>query len=332
MPERVQTGRAVKGRLRHLWLVVVIVLAAAELGYVFSSRQTPVYQATTSVVVGGVLQNSDLTKDDLDASQQLALVYADAVSRQPVLAGLVQELGLETSWQHLRGLVSAAVAPNDPQLIEITVTAPTPQAAKDIAGAVPGQLVALGPGAGNQEANQVQSFVRSQLAVLQQDIARAQSEIAKLRQRAIVSSPQDKRRLEAEITRQRRLINSGQRNYSSLLSSVAAQGTPNSIETLVPAEADPNPVSPNVTRTTILAGAAGTFLAFCLLYLLEFRTTRRRTGPVIARDAPTEPVTTHPYGSRSPDPEAASGNSEPPDDVGGGRWARRRAERQARSG
>jgi capsular polysaccharide biosynthesis protein len=319
----------VKDGLGYWLLLVPIVIGVTELGYLISSQQTPVYQATTSVVVGGVLQNSDLTKDDLDASQQLALVYADAVSREPVLAGLVKETRLKTSWQSLRGMVQAAVSPNDPQLIDITAEASTPHVAKEVADAVPGQLVALGPGKDNQAAGRVQSFVRSQLTALQQDIARAQAEIAKLRKRAIAASPQNKRRFEAEIATQRRLINSGQGNYSSLLSSVAAQGTPNSIQTLVPAEVDPHPVSPNVTRSTILAGAIGIILAFSLIYPLQLRTTRRRTDSANVRDAPTDPIASNPNGSPPPPPKAVSGNSEPVAEEAGRRWARGGAERRA---
>ena len=133
MSQRVELRTIVVATLRRWWLVVPLTLFAAGVAFAVSLSITPVYRASTSVLVGGGLDDTSVSADDIDVSEHLTLTYADMVGRQPVLQGVVDSLGLRTTWQQLRTRVHGELVPGNTELIVITADGPSTQEATGIA-------------------------------------------------------------------------------------------------------------------------------------------------------------------------------------------------------
>lgn len=58
--------------LRRWWLIVMTIIAAAT-DYLISIRQTSIYQATTTILIGQTIQSADLNRTDIQTSEALAL-------------------------------------------------------------------------------------------------------------------------------------------------------------------------------------------------------------------------------------------------------------------
>ena len=93
--------------LKWWWLIVLLTVVAAATSYAVSLRETAVYQATTTLMVGQSIRSVDLDRGDILTSQILARTYADMARRQPVLHGVVERLSLNDSWRGLRKRVAA---------------------------------------------------------------------------------------------------------------------------------------------------------------------------------------------------------------------------------
>ncbi|MGO2559572.1 polysaccharide biosynthesis tyrosine autokinase [Brachybacterium sp.] len=128
--------------LRKLWWVVVIggVLGAAgSLGY--SSLQTPLYTATSSLHFS-ITQGSSATDLNQGASytQSQMLSYAQLVEGSLVLQPVIDDLDLETTPSELSRSISVSI-PRDTSTMKITATATDPQRAADLAAASSEHLI-----------------------------------------------------------------------------------------------------------------------------------------------------------------------------------------------
>ncbi len=83
---------------KWLWLVVLCALAAGSVAYVVSKKSTPIYQASTKLLVNQASTASQLSPGytDILSSQQLARTYANLLADGPVVEGMAQRLGLPT--------------------------------------------------------------------------------------------------------------------------------------------------------------------------------------------------------------------------------------------
>lgn len=119
---------------RWAWLLLLGLLLGAAGGFYGSSYQTPVYQASTRLLVmrPPLEQSSDLTYySDL----QLVQTYIQLLTTQPVLDGASARLGYEVRKSQI------AVKQNqETQIIVLTVEDTNPQRAADIANVLLGVL------------------------------------------------------------------------------------------------------------------------------------------------------------------------------------------------
>src|SRR5215218_3184648 len=128
----------------HLWLLVFLSSLAAVLGLLISRSQTPVYQATTTLLVRQFMQSSNVNRIDIQTSTDVAKTYADIALRQPILSEVVETLKLDQTWQELKKQVKVK-AIEGTQLLEVTAEANSPATARAIADNVASQLFAISP-------------------------------------------------------------------------------------------------------------------------------------------------------------------------------------------
>lgn len=91
---------------------------------------TPKYSSSATMLVLPKEENTTATSQ-LQAGTQLAKDYAVLITSRPVLEEVIDNLGLDMSYEQLSGSVTVN-NPQDTRLLQITVENPDPSAAKDI--------------------------------------------------------------------------------------------------------------------------------------------------------------------------------------------------------
>ena len=255
---------------RRWWVVALGVAAAAAIGYIASRAQTPVYEATTTLIVGGSIQTLNLDLRDIETSQLLARTYADIARRQPVLQATIDALNLGVPWSSLKSRVHVNLI-GDTRLLEIVVEAQSPEEAKAIADEIARQLILQSPTAGqSQESVADREFVRQRLKALQANIEAGQVKLQQLEtQVANTSLVDEKQALQTEINDLERLIANWQSNYIDLLPFAEEPQKSNYLALVEAAQADPDPVRPRTLLNTFLAGVVGFTLAVGVVVLKE---------------------------------------------------------------
>jgi capsular exopolysaccharide synthesis family protein len=269
---------------KWLWLIVASVLVATVFGYLGTLQMPRVYQATTTVMVGQVLEQPDPNAQDLYLSQQLAQTYADMVRRRPILEGVDEALGL--GYVPSAANVSARQVPGT-QLLEIAVRDTHAERAMYIANGIAHQLILQSPtGAGEELERRV--FVQAQLKDLESRIQETQGEIDEEQTRlGSANSARAIQQYQANIAALGQKLSTYQSTYASLLQTL--QGGVNYISVIEPATTPTVPISPRVGMTVMLASAIGLILAVGGAFLIEYLDDTIKTPDDVTRttDLPT---------------------------------------------
>ncbi|NJN15535.1 MAG: polysaccharide biosynthesis tyrosine autokinase [Oscillochloris sp.] len=83
---------------RWLWMIVLFSAIGGTLGYFYSSSQTPMYSASTLVMVNqdqGVYSRPSPTLEDLRARERLSMTIMELMSVRPVLAQAISTSGID---------------------------------------------------------------------------------------------------------------------------------------------------------------------------------------------------------------------------------------------
>lgn len=250
---------------RWLWLIILGTVLAAGSAYVTSRYTVPVYSASTMLLISpskAVVMDTTV----LPNSDRLAATYAELLGRQPVLAEVINRLGLETTVEALARSVSVSPVRNT-QLIQLTVEDTDPARAASIANAIPQIFI--------QQNYDLQSrrFADSK-AGLQRQIDTTQTEINALQDRIKVLEAASVPDLN-ELDRQRRDLQALQNSYASFSKSfedLRLEEAKQLDTLLVTEEARPpsRPVRPKTAQNTLLAAVVGMILALSVAYLVEY--------------------------------------------------------------
>jgi len=257
--------------LRWWWLMLLSTLLAVGAGYFFSQRQTPVYQATTILIVGQTIQSTELTSSDILTSERLARTYADMARLQPVLQSVVEAISLKDTWQGLRSRVS--VSPRrDTQLLDITVEASSPEEARVTADELARQLIRLSPSAlQDQQRSDSQRFASQRLESLRAKIEGGQARLDELEEAMEEPlSAQQVQEIQDEINTLESLVAGWENNYAQLLSLVQSEKSPNYLAVVQPAQASSSPIRPRVHQDTLMAAVVGLLLSVGVIFLVEY--------------------------------------------------------------
>ncbi|HET9590327.1 MAG TPA: polysaccharide biosynthesis tyrosine autokinase [Anaerolineales bacterium] len=271
MNDFMELHRVITIAMRRWWLLVVLTIVGAVMGYLVSRIQTPVYQATTTVLVGESIRSSSVDRVDIQISEALIQTYVEIARRQPVLEGVVSALNLNESWQSLERRVTVNPIEST-QLIEITVEANSPELARTIADEVVNQLILLSPSGSESVETQLSSgFNQAQIANLQQRITNGQNRLAEI-EAAIENTTSETQltALQQEKTQLEGFLIEWERNYTQLVSLAGSRGNPTQLTVVEPAHSSGRMIRPRVQLNTLLGAGLGLVLALGLVFLLEF--------------------------------------------------------------
>jgi len=123
------------------WLVVLTAVIGAVGMFGYSSTQTPLYKATTSLhfALNQGLSATDLNQGSAYTQSQM-LSFAQLVQGSSVLEPVIQELDLETTPQELGTELEVSI-PQDTVTMRITATTPDPEGSAELATSVGEHLI-----------------------------------------------------------------------------------------------------------------------------------------------------------------------------------------------
>ena len=257
--------------LRWWWLLIIAVILGSVSGYRFSRLQTPVYEATTIILVGQSMQSAQLDSRDITASEQLARTYATIAKLQPVLQSVVQSLNLDTDWQQLRSRVRTTPL-EQTQLLRITVEAGSSAEALLIADEIANTLVALSPATlQQQDAGEGEQFLHRRLDKLGLNILEAQTRIDTLQAQILTArTTAELKTLQQEIEAIETLLIGWDSNYARFQDLTKAQGSPNYLSVVEPAQAASDPVRPRTLLNVLIVGLAFFVVAAGIVIVVDF--------------------------------------------------------------
>ncbi|MGB2894675.1 MAG: Wzz/FepE/Etk N-terminal domain-containing protein, partial [Anaerolineales bacterium] len=105
---------------RWTWLIILCAVLAGGAAYFVSRSTTPVYQASTTLLINQAPDSRSSDYTALLMSERLARTYAEMITQRPVLEATLERLELDMRVESLRGAVSVQPV-RDTQLITLSV-------------------------------------------------------------------------------------------------------------------------------------------------------------------------------------------------------------------
>lgn len=112
---------------RWFWMLALGAVLGCGLGYLYGKSQTPIYQASTKLLVLPAPKNETASFNYL-ADQQLAQTFIQLLKTQPVLDETARRLKYPVGANQIRAEII-----RDTQVIAVTITSTSPQQAAEIA-------------------------------------------------------------------------------------------------------------------------------------------------------------------------------------------------------
>ena len=252
---------------RWKWLILLGTFLAGLSAFVTSRLQTPVYQATTTVLVNEAPNERDTDYTAILTSERLARTYAQMLSTRPVLEQVILHTGISSTPERLAGAIDVQLV-RDTQLITVSVEHVSPAFAADIAN----RLVEVF--AERNEALQASRYAASKDNLKQElDAIAAQVKAGEETVASYERSPREA--TESELARLQSDLAQYRQSYASLLQSyealrIAEAGSVSNVvqvEAAVPPEA---PIRPRTMVNTLLAAIVGAMLAVGVVILIEY--------------------------------------------------------------
>ena len=131
--ETVEVRRYIGLIVEYWWLMLILPIAGGAIGYLYSSSQTPVYEAQATLLVQQ--RGPDFAVpgvSDYRVSGELAATYARLVEATPFLDTVIEQSELPLSRDQLKSMVSSGTG-KSPPTVEIIVTNSDPGLARDAA-------------------------------------------------------------------------------------------------------------------------------------------------------------------------------------------------------
>ena len=248
--------------LARLPLLVAGVALAAVGAYVVSSLQPKVYQSDATLIVGQSLSAVNPDYNQLLVSQRLSSTYATVATTRPVLARVIERLGLQETPERLASRVSASSAP-DGALLTIESRDADPAQAALIANTLAEELIAATPTVQGSQTDLMKS-IDADLTATQKDIDDTQAEIDSLTKLDTRTQAQENR---LDVLRGR--VISLRATYVTLLS-FSTSAASNLITIIQPAVANATPVAPRSLLDALLAAVVALMAISAVIFVVEY--------------------------------------------------------------
>lgn len=252
------------------WLVVLLTSVLVVGVYAYTRTLTPIYEATTDILVGRFDQSSDANQNSVYLASQVAQSHALLVKQQPFLETVAKETNYPGGWQDLFFNVTATTTGG--QIVEISVAETDPGRAKQLADVLAQELIKQSPINAQQQRNQEQrTFIESQLSQLKQKIEDGQKASALIEaQTKLENDPAKLALLNGQLEQSDAKVEKWQKSFTDLSALVTQQDTGSYLSILAPAQLPTKPSSPNVPLYLIVAGLLGLMLSGAAIFAVEY--------------------------------------------------------------
>ncbi len=249
------------------WLLALMLVGAAATAFVLSRLSTPVYRATTTLLIEAKGNDATNSADyaAIRASESLAQTYASLLQSRTVAEEVYKRLDLANKPGATYGTVQANPVAGT-QLIRVNADNSAPEMAALVVNTVASVFIEQNYQRQTSGYSQSQDSLARQLDYLEGQINQTTTALAALQNAQGVAES-------AERARQEELLAQYNQNYTSLLQSIenvrlaAIQSTSNIIQ-VEPAITPTRAIRPNVMLNTVVAGVLG-LLAGVILALIE---------------------------------------------------------------
>ena len=246
------------------WLIILAAVLAAVGAYFVSSWMTPVYQASTTVLVDIASTDGSSEYQSVLMSERLTSTYAGLLTQKPVLESVIEQLQLGLSAGALEGMITVQPA-RDTQLIEIQVESTNPEMASIVANRLIEVFIVQNEIQQSERYAASKVSLEAQLERVDQKIVETNTALARLGSGTAYET--ERNRLELNLAQY-------QNTYSGLLQSyeevrTKEAGSISSIVQVEPASPPVEPVRPRVVTNSALAGVVGIMLAVGLIFLFD---------------------------------------------------------------
>jgi polysaccharide biosynthesis transport protein len=250
---------------RWWWLLIAGALCAVLPAYIALRQQPPLYRSSTTLMIGGAINNPNPSSNDIYLGEQLGNAYTVIAQGTKLRKETMANLGLDRLPDY-----SVQSVPNSPQLLKIGVTDTDPLRAQAVADQLARQLILQSPTGSNSEAQKRQEFVRAQLDDLEVKIKETQGEITAAQQAlANMLSAREIADAQTQIGALQNKLATLQANYAGLLSNTS-EGATNTLSVIEPANLPEVPTDANTGRTLLVVAALGFVLSAATAYLLSY--------------------------------------------------------------
>lgn len=262
---------------RWWWLVIIVTVISTLSSSLATFLQEPLYETKVSLMIGQAIEDPNPNNTSLYLTQQLAQSYAEIARRKPVSQATMDTLGLSWLPEY-----QVSIVPNT-QLLEITVIDTNPERAQAVANTLAQELIEQSPVANQEEEQQRQAFVSSQLDSLERQMAETEAAIRQRQEESsTLLSARQIAEAQSDIAALQTTLNTLQGNYAALLATTS-EGAINTLRIIEPADLPVRPVNANLVSTTLLGTAIGFTLAFGAAYLLDSMDKTLKTAEEITK-------------------------------------------------
>ena len=246
------------------WLLVLATILAGAAAYIVSKQMTPIYQASTTILVNGAPATQSTDYSSILSSERLTQTYSQLLTKQPILEGVIKRLGINIDVGVLKKMVQVQPV-RDTQLIDVRVQDTDPDRAARIANAIFQEF------ANQNQALQATRYAASkqsletQLDQMDQQIQKATDNLATLGDSTNNQNERD--RLETTLAQYRQTYAYLLQSYESVR--LAEANSTSNVVQAEPASPPARPIKPRVLTNTLLAAVVGLLLAVGIAFLVE---------------------------------------------------------------
>ncbi len=258
------------------WLIILGTLLGAGIAYVSSRLTTPVYSASTTLLVNEA-PSSGKTADytSILTSERLARTYSEMMTKQPVLEEALKDLNLDSYVQTKK--LPARISVNlvrDTQLMVLQVESEDPQLAKNLADAIPVAFSRKNAAVQTERYSDSKANLTKEIDSLKEQVAQKQTDINAIGKPSGSVKEAELARLQTEVAQLRQSLTYLLQSYENIRLA-EAQSTSNIV--VVEAPVVPiSPVRPRTAQNTLLGVLVGLMLSVGVVFLIEYLDDRVR--------------------------------------------------------
>lgn len=252
---------------RWWWLMVLGTLLGGMAAFIVSRNITPVYSASTTLMVDQAPRSGLTDYSAVLTSQQLAKTYSELLHKRPVLEAALQKLGLPLDPDELAKSVSVDLL-RDTQLIILSVEDTNPDQAASLANTIASVFIEQNAAQQNGRYASSKESLSKEIAAVQASMAQVQAALDAIKDPRTPAEQSQKTQLETSLAQYRTSYANLLQSYESIRVAEAQQL--NNVSVVEPALAPRIPVRPRVALNTALAALLGLILTVAAAAVFEY--------------------------------------------------------------